>query len=267
MRDGIASVYGLTDAKFGEMVVFAKLEGSANDQKIISTNVRGAVLSLEQNITVVVLFDHQRLVSQGDIGMTTGTIMSVTVGPKIISRVVDGIGRPIDGNGIINETIQNKIDVKAPGIIFRESVNEPLYTGLKIIDSLFPIGRGQRELIIGDRQTGKTTIATDTIISQNNNLIKNRVFCIYVAIGQKRSSVVQLINLLFKTKSLSFTTVVCGTASDPAPLNFLAPFTGATIAEWFRDNGFHSLIIYDDLSKHAVGLSTNVIIVTPISIA
>ena len=233
--DGIARVYGLRSAMAGELIEF-------------STGVRGLVLNLETDNVGIALMGTDRGISEGDVVKRTGEIAQVPIGPELLGRVVDGLGTPIDGLGDLNTASMGKIEVKAPGILPRQSVHEPLQTGLKAIDSMIPIGRGQRELIIGDRQTGKTAVAIDTIINQKGKDVK----CIYVAIGQKQSTVAQVVEKLRFHGALEYTTVVAANASDPAPMQFLAPYTGVTIGEYFRDNGQHALIVYDDLSKQAV---------------
>jgi len=242
--DGIARVYGLDNVQAGEMVEF-------------SDGIKGMALNLEKDNVGVVIFGDDRSIKEGDVVKRTGAIVDAPVGKQLLGRVVDGLGNPIDGKGDLDKKIERKrVDVKAPGIISRQSVNQPMQTGLKAIDSLIPIGRGQRELIIGDRQTGKTAVAIDTIINQKeinkSDDEKNKLYCIYVAIGQKRSTVAQIVKSLEDAGAMEYTTIVSATASDPAPLQFLAPYTGCTIGEYFRDNGMHALIIYDDLSKHAV---------------
>jgi len=242
--DGIARVYGLDNVQAGEMVEF--LGG-----------IKGMALNLENDNVGVVIFGDDRSIKEGDVVKRTGAIVDAPVGKKLLGRVVDALGNPIDGKGDLDKKIERKrVDVKAPGIIPRQSVNEPMQTGLKAIDSLIPIGRGQRELIIGDRQTGKTAVAIDTIINQKeinkSGDEKNKLYCIYVAIGQKRSTVAQIVKSLEDAGAMEYTTIVSATASDPAPLQFLAPYTGCTMGEYFRDNGMHALIIYDDLSKQAV---------------
>jgi len=242
--DGIARVYGLDNVQAGEMVEF-------------SGGIKGMALNLENDNVGVVIFGDDRSIKEGDIVKRTGSIVDAPVGKNLLGRVVDALGNPIDGKGDLNKKIERKrVDVKAPGIIPRQSVNQPMQTGLKAIDSLIPIGRGQRELIIGDRQTGKTAVAIDTIINQKeinkSEDEKNKLYCIYVAIGQKRSTVAQIVKSLEDAGAMEYTTIVSATASDPAPLQFLAPYTGCTMGEYFRDNGMHALIIYDDLSKQAV---------------
>ena len=242
--DGIARIYGLDNVQAGEMVEFA--DGS-----------KGMALNLESDNVGVVIFGDDRNIKEGDIVKRTGSIVDVPVGKELLGRVVDGLGNPIDGKDALDKGLKrNRVEVKAPGIIPRRSVSEPVQTGLKAIDSLIPIGRGQRELIIGDRQTGKTAVAIDTIINQKeinqSGDEKQKLYCIYVAIGQKRSTVAQIVKTLQDAGAMEYTTIVSATASDPAPLQFLAPYTGCTIGEYFRDNGMHALIIYDDLSKQAV---------------
>ena len=242
--DGIARVYGLDNVQAGEMVQF-------------SEGTKGMALNLETENVGVVIFGDDSKIKEGDIVKRTGSIVDVAVGKSLLGRVVDGLGNPIDGKGPIDKNAERKrVEIKAPGIIPRKSVNEPMQTGLKAIDCLIPIGRGQRELIIGDRQTGKTAIAIDTIINQKeinkSNDESKKLYCIYVAIGQKRSSVAQIVKTLEEAGAMEYTIVVAATASDPAPLQFLAPYTGCTMGEYFRDNGMHALIVYDDLSKQAV---------------
>jgi len=242
--DGIARVYGLDNVQAGEMVEF-------------SAGLKGMALNLESDNVGVVIFGDDRSIKEGDVVKRTETIVDVPVGKKLLGRVVDGLGNPIDGKGDLDKKLKRRrVEVKAPGIIPRQSVNQPMQTGLKALDTLIPIGRGQRELIIGDRQTGKTAIAIDAIINQKeinkSGEEKNKLYCIYVAIGQKRSTVAQIVKTLEDAGAMEYTTIVSATASDPAPLQFLAPYTGCTMGEYFRDNGMHALIIYDDLSKHAV---------------
>ena len=242
--DGIARIFGLDNVEAGEMVEF-------------SEGTKGMALNLENDNVGVVIFGDDSKIKEGDIVKRTGKIVDVAVGKSLLGRVVDGLGNPIDGKGPIDpESERRRVDVKAPGIIARKSVHEPMQTGLKAIDSLIPIGRGQRELIIGDRQTGKTAIAIDTIINQKeinkSDDESKKLYCIYVAIGQKRSTVAQIVKTLEETGALEYTIVVAATASDPAPLQFLAPYIGCTMGEYFRDNGMHGLIVYDDLSKQAV---------------
>ncbi len=242
--DGIARVYGLDNVQAGEMVEFE--DGS-----------KGMALNLENDNVGVVIFGDDRKIKEGDTVKRTNAIVDVPVGKELLGRVVDGLGNPIDGKGPLSSKAKRKrVEVKAPGIIPRQSVNEPMQTGLKSIDSLIPIGRGQRELIIGDRQTGKTAVAIDAIINQKkineSDDEKKKLYCVYVAIGQKRSTVAQITKTLEEAGALKYTTIVAATASDAAPLQFLAPYTGCTIGEYFRDNGMHALIVYDDLSKQAV---------------
>ena len=242
--DGIARVYGLDNVQAGEMVEFSK-------------GLKGMALNLESDNVGVVIFGDDRSIKEGDIVKRTGAIVDTPVGKNLLGRVVDALGNPIDGKGELDKKLERKrVEVKAPGIIPRKSVNQPMQTGLKAIDSLIPIGRGQRELIIGDRQTGKTAVAIDTIINQKqinkSGDEKDKLYCIYVAIGQKRSTVAQIVKSLEDAGAMEYTTIVSATASDPAPLQFLAPYTGCTMCEYFRDNGMHALIIYDDLSKQAV---------------
>ena len=242
--DGIARVYGLDNVQAGEMVEFSK-------------GIKGMALNLESDNVGVVIFGDDRSIKEGDTVKRTGSIVDTPVGKSLLGRVVDALGNPIDGKGDVDKKLERKrVEVKAPGIIPRQSVNQPMQTGLKAIDSLIPIGRGQRELIIGDRQTGKTAVAIDTIINQKeinkSGEEKDKLYCIYVAIGQKRSTVAQIVKSLEDAGAMEYTTIVSATASDPAPLQFLAPYTGCTMGEYFRDNGMHALIIYDDLSKQAV---------------
>ena len=242
--DGIARIYGLDNVQAGEMVEF-------------SDGTKGMALNLEKDNVGVVIFGDDKAIKEGDTVKRTGSIVDVPVGKELLGRVVDGLGNPIDGKGVLDKGLKrNRVEVKAPGIIPRRSVSEPVQTGLKAIDILIPIGRGQRELIIGDRQTGKTAVAVDTIINQKeinqSGDEKQKLYCIYVAIGQKRSTVAQIVKTLEDAGAMEYTTIVAATASDPAPLQFLAPYTGCTIGEYFRDNGMHALIIYDDLSKQAV---------------
>ena len=242
--DGIARVYGLDKVEAGEMLEF-------------SNKTVGMALNLESDNVGVIIFGNDSAVKEGDIVKRTKKIMQVPTGRGLLGRVVDALGNPIDGLGALKGDIKYKeIDVKAPGIIARQSVREPVQTGIKSIDGLIPIGRGQRELIIGDRQTGKTAIAIDTIINQKfiNKLDdeSKKLYCIYVAIGQKKSTVAKVVKRLQEEGAMDYTTVVCASASDPAPMQYLVPYAGCTMGEYFRDNGSHSLIIYDDLSKHAV---------------
>ena len=242
--DGIARVFGLQNVMAGEMVEFP------------GAGVRGMALNLETDNVGVVIFGDDRQIREGDTVARTGTIVEVPVGDALLGRVVDGLGNPIDGKGPIAATARQRVEVKAPGIIPRKSVHEPMQTGLKAIDALIPIGRGQRELVIGDRQTGKTAVIIDTIINQKainaGSDEKKKLYCIYVAIGQKRSTVAQLVKTLEENGALQYSIIVAATASDPAPMQFLAPYTGCTMGEFFRDNGRHAVIFYDDLSKQAV---------------
>src|SRR6056300_673052 len=242
--DGIARIYGLDNVQAGEMVEFS--DGS-----------KGMALNLESENVGVVIFGDDRNIKEGDVVKRTGNIVDTPVGKELLGRVVDGLGNPIDGKGAFDKGIKKtRVEVKAPGIIPRQSVGEPMQTGLKSIDSLVPVGRGQRELIIGDRQTGKTAVAIDAIINQKkineSGDEKQKLYCIYVAIGQKRSTVRQIQKTLEEAGAMEYTTIVAATASDSAPLQFLAPYTGCAMGEYFRDNGMHGLIIYDDLSKQAV---------------
>ena len=241
--DGIARIYGLDNVEAGEMVEFPG-------------NIKGMALNLEEDNVGVVIFGDDSSIKEGDTVKRTGSIVEVPVGKGLLGRVVDSLGNPIDGKGPIEPSEMRRVDVKAPGIIPRQSVNEPMQTGLKAIDSLIPIGRGQRELIIGDRQTGKTAVAVDTILNQKevnaSGDEKEKLYCIYVAIGQKRSSVAQIVKTLEENGALEYSIVVAATASEPAPLQFLAPFTGCAMGEFFRDNSMHALVVYDDLSKQAV---------------
>lgn len=241
--DGIARVYGLDNVQAGEMVEFPG-------------NIRGMALNLEADNVGIVIFGDDRSIKEGDTVKRTGAIVEVPVGKGLLGRVVDGLGNPIDGKGPIKADVRKRVDVKAPGIIPRKSVHEPMATGLKAIDALIPIGRGQRELIIGDRQTGKTAVALDTILNQKplnqGNDESQKLYCVYVAVGQKRSTVAQFVKALEERGALEYTIIVAATASDPAPMQFLAPFSGCAMGEYFRDNGMHAVIIYDDLSKQAV---------------
>ena len=241
--DGIARVYGLDNVQAGEMVEFPG-------------GIRGMALNLENDNVGVVIFGSDRDIKEGDTVKRTSAIVDTPVGKGLLGRVVDALGNPIDGKGPVATEERRRVDVKAPGIIPRRGVHEPMQTGLKAIDALIPIGRGQRELIIGDRQTGKTAVALDTILNQktiNESGDESRkLYCVYVAVGQKRSTVAQFVKVLEENGALDYTIVVAATASDPAPMQFLAPFTGCTMGEYFRDNGMHALIIYDDLSKQAV---------------
>ena len=242
--DGIARIYGLDKVQAGEMVEFPG-------------GVMGMALNLEADNVGCVIFGDDRGIKEGDIVKRTKAIVDVPVGPELLGRVVDGLGNPIDGKGDLGTAKRSMADVKAPGIIPRKSVHEPMQTGLKAVDSLIPVGRGQRELIIGDRQTGKTAIIIDTILNQKsvNDRAKDeseKLYCVYVAIGQKRSTVAQVVKTLADRGALEYTIVVAATASEPAPMQFLAPYTGCAMGEWFRDNGRHAVIFYDDLSKQAV---------------
>nr|YP_010921743.1 ATP synthase F1 subunit alpha [Pinellia ternata]WIM35518.1 ATP synthase F1 subunit alpha [Pinellia ternata] len=240
--DGIARVYGLNEIQAGEMVEFA-------------SGVKGIALNLENENVGIVVFGSDTAIKEGDLVKRTGSIVDVPAGKAMLGRVVDALGVPIDGRGALSDHERRRVEVKAPGIIERKSVHEPMQTGLKAVDSLVPIGRGQRELIIGDRQTGKTAIAIDTILNQkqiNSSSESETLYCVYVAIGQKRSTVAQLVQILSEANALEYSILVAATASDPAPLQFLAPYSGCAMGEYFRDNGMHALIIYDDLSKQAV---------------
>src|SRR5881398_448775 len=241
--DGIARVYGLDNVQAGEMVEF-------------ENGTKGMALNLEADNVGVVIFGSDAEISEGSSVKRTGTIVDVPIGKGLLGRVVDALGNPIDGKGPIEATERRRVEVKAPGIIPRKSVHEPVQTGLKALDALVPIGRGQRELIIGDRQTGKTAVALDTFINQRaanqGDDESQKLYCIYVAIGQKRSTVAQIVRALEENGAMEYSIVVAATASEPAPLQFLAPYTGCTMGEYFRDNGMHAVIVYDDLSKQAV---------------
>jgi len=241
--DGVARVYGLDKVQAGEMVEFPG-------------GIRGLALNLESDNVGVVIFGDDRSIKEGDLVKRTNAIVDVPVGRGLLGRVVDGLGNPIDGKGPLTDVTRQRVEVKAPGIIPRRSVHEPMQTGLKAIDALVPVGRGQRELIIGDRQTGKTAVAVDAIINQKainaGGDESKKLYCIYVAIGQKRSTVAQIVKTLEDNGALDYSIVVAATASEPAPLQYLAPYTGCTMGEFFRDNGMHAVIIYDDLSKQAV---------------
>nr|WFQ81684.1 ATP synthase F1 subunit alpha [Coptis chinensis] len=242
--DGIARVYGLNEIQAGEMVEFA-------------SGVKGIALNLENENVGIVVFGSDTAIKEGDLVKRTGSIVDVPAGKAMLGRVVDALGVPIDGRGALSDHERRRVEVKAPGIIERKSVHEPMQTGLKAVDSLVPIGRGQRELIIGDRQTGKTAIAIDTILNQKQMNSRGTsesetLYCVYVAIGQKRSTVAQLVQILSEANALEYSILVAATASDPAPLQFMAPYSGCAMGEYFRDNGMHALIIYDDLSKQAV---------------
>ena len=241
--DGIARVYGLDNVQAGEMVEFPG-------------KIKGMALNLEDDNVGVVIFGSDKSIKEGDIVKRTKSIVEVPTGKSLLGRVVDGLGNPIDGKGPLKDVDMRRAELKAPGIIPRKSVHEPMQTGIKAIDSLIPIGRGQRELIIGDRQTGKTAVIVDTILNQKANNTSDdeskKLYCIYVSIGQKRSTVAQIVKTLEENGAMDYSIVVAATASDPAPLQFLAPYTGCAMGEYFRDNGMHALIIYDDLSKQAV---------------
>ena len=241
--DGIARVYGLDNVQAGEMVEFPG-------------GIRGMALNLEADNVGVVIFGSDRDIKEGDIVKRTGAIVDVPVGPELLGRVVDALGNPIDGKGPIKSKTRARVDVKAPGIMPRKSVHEPMSTGLKAIDALIPVGRGQRELVIGDRQTGKTAIILDTFLNQKpiheNGPEAEKLFCVYVAVGQKRSTVAQFVKILEDRGAMKYSIVIAATASDSAPMQFLAPFAGCAMGEYFRDNGKHALIAYDDLSKQAV---------------
>src|ERR1700723_2551286 len=241
--DGIARAYGLDNVQAGEMVEFPD-------------GTKGMALNLETDNVGIVIFGDDRGIKEGDVVKRTKTIVEVPVGPGLLGRVVDGLGNPIDGKGPLTNVEYKRVEVKAPGIIPRKSVSEPMQTGLKAIDSLVPIGRGQRELIIGDRQTGKTAVVLDTFINQkaaNKGTDESKkLYCIYVAIGQKRSTVAQIVKALEEADAMKYSIVVAATASEPAPMQFIAPYTGCAMGEFFRDNGMHALIVYDDLSKQAV---------------
>lgn len=241
--DGIARIHGLENVQAGEMVEF-------------TSGVKGMALNLEADNVGVVIFGSDREISEGDVVKRTGSIVDVPVGKGLLGRVVDALGNPIDGKGPIEATERRRVDVKAPGIIPRQSVHEPMATGIKSIDALIPIGRGQRELVIGDRQTGKTALLLDTFLNQkpahDSGAEQDKLFCVYVAIGQKRSTVAQFVKVLEEKGALPYSIIVAATASDAAPLQFLAPFAGCAMGEYFRDNGMHALIGYDDLSKQAV---------------
>jgi F-type H+/Na+-transporting ATPase subunit alpha len=242
--DGIARVFGLDNVQAGEMVEFPG-------------GIKGMALNLEADNVGIVIFGSDSSIKEGDTVKRTGTIVDVPVGKGLLGRVVDGLGNPIDGKGPLVDVTRSRVEVKAPGIIPRQSVSEPMQTGLKALDALVPVGRGQRELIIGDRQTGKTAVAIDTFINQKvTNAAatddKGKLFCIYVAVGQKRSTVAQIVRALEENGAMEYSIVVAATASEPAPLQYLAPYTGVTMGEYFRDNGLHAVIVYDDLSKQAV---------------
>jgi len=241
--DGIARIHGLDNVQAGEMVEF-------------SNGIQGMALNLEADNVGVVIFGSDSEIREGDVVKRTGTIVDVPVGKELLGRVVDGLGNPIDGKGPLKTKQRSRVEVKAPGIIPRQSVSEPVQTGLKALDALVPVGRGQRELIIGDRQTGKTAVAIDTFINQkevNKGTDESKkLYCIYVAVGQKRSTVAQIVRALEEQGAMEYSIVVAATASEPAPLQYLAPYTGVAMGEYFRDNGMHAVIVYDDLSKQAV---------------
>ena len=241
--DGIARVYGLDNVQAGEMVEFPG-------------KIKGMALNLEDDNVGVVIFGSDKSIKEGDVVKRTNSIVEVPTGKSLLGRVVDGLGNPIDGKGPLENIEMRRAELKAPGIIPRKSVHEPMQTGIKAIDSLIPIGRGQRELIIGDRQTGKTAVIVDTILNQKSNNFSDdeskKLYCIYVSIGQKRSTVAQIVKTLEENGAMDYSIVVAATASDPAPLQFLAPYTGCAMGEYFRDNGMHAVIFYDDLSKQAV---------------
>ena len=241
--DGVARVYGLDNVQAGEMVEFP-------------SGIKGMALNLEADNVGIVVFGDDRDIKEGDIVRRTGSIVEVPVGKELLGRVVDGLGNPIDGKGPLKAKATSRVEVKAPGIIPRQSVFEPMQSGIKAVDALVPVGRGQRELIIGDRQTGKTAVAVDTIINQKTvNKVadeKKHLYCVYISIGQKRSTVAQLVKELEEQGAMEYSIVVAATASDPAPMQFLAAYTGCAMGEWFRDNGLHALAVYDDLSKQAV---------------
>ena len=242
--DGIARVFGLQNVMAGELVEFP------------GAGIKGMALNLETDNVGIVVFGDDTRIREGDTVTRTRDIVDVPVGKGLLGRVVDGLGNPIDGKGPLTDVKRSRVEVKAPGIIPRQSVHEPMQTGLKAIDALIPVGRGQRELIIGDRQTGKSAVAIDAMINQRTNNAgtdeKAKLYCIYVAIGQKRSTVAQIVRTLEENGAMEYTIVVAATASDPAPMQFLAPYTGCTMGEYFRDNGMHAMICYDDLSKQAV---------------
>ncbi len=241
--DGIARIHGLDNVQAGEMVEFAN-------------GIQGMALNLEADNVGVVIFGSDSEIREGDVVKRTGTIVDVPVGKELLGRVVDGLGNPIDGKGPLKTKLRSRVEVKAPGIIPRQSVSEPVQTGLKALDALVPVGRGQRELIIGDRQTGKTAVAIDTFINQKGvnagDDESKKLYCIYVAVGQKRSTVAQIVRALEEQGAMEYSIVVAATASEPAPLQYLAPYTGVAMGEYFRDNGMHAVIAYDDLSKQAV---------------
>ncbi|KAF9954318.1 Alpha subunit of the F1 sector of mitochondrial F1F0 ATP synthase, partial [Mortierella alpina] len=241
--DGIARVYGLKNCQAEEMVEF-------------SSGVKGMAMNLEADNVGIVVFGNDRLIREGDTVKRTGNIVDLPVGEALLGRVIDALGNPIDGKGPIAASERRRAQVKAPGILPRESVREPMLTGIKCIDSMVPVGRGQRELIIGDRQTGKTSVALDTILNQkkwNDGTDESKkLYCVYVAVGQKRSTVAQFVQTLEENDAMKYSVVVAATASEAAPLQYLAPFSGCAVGEYFRDNGKHALIVFDDLSKQAV---------------
>jgi len=240
--DGVVTIIGLKKIKAGEMLIF-------------SHGIQGMALNLNRDTVSAVLFGDEIFIKPGQVVNGTGNIISIPVGLELLGRIVNALGQPIDDKGNFKSVEYKQVEIKAPGIITRKSVYEPMITGLKAVDSLVPIGRGQRELVIGDRQTGKTSICVDAILNQkyeNEKNIQNSLYCIYTAIGQKRSSISKLYSLLEKTQAMNYSIIVASTASEPAPLQFLAPYTGCVIGEFFRDTGKHALIIYDDLSKQAV---------------
>jgi F-type H+-transporting ATPase subunit alpha len=252
--DGIARIYGLDNVQAGEMIAFPG-------------GIQGMALNLEADNVGAVIFGNDSAIKEGDTVRRTGTIVDVPVGKALLGRVVDGLGNPIDGKGPIETTERRRVETKAPGIIPRKSVHEPVQTGLKALDALVPVGRGQRELIIGDRQTGKSAVALDTFINQRTANAgddeSQKLYCIYVAIGQKRSTVAQIVRALEENGAMEYSIVVAATASEPAPLQFLAPYTGCTMGEYFRDNGMHAVIVYDDLSKQAGRLPPDVAAAAP----
>jgi F-type H+-transporting ATPase subunit alpha len=252
--DGIARVYGLRNVQAEEMVEF-------------SSGLRGMALNLEPDNVGIVVFGNDKNIKEGDVVKRTGAIVDVPVGNALLGRVVDALGNVIDGKGALKDVTRSRVGIKAPGIIPRHSVHEPMQTGIKAVDSLVPIGRGHRELIIGDRQTGKTAVAIDTIINQkrfnDGDDESKKLYCVYVAIGQKRSTVAQLVKKLEETGAIDYSIVVAATASEPAPMQYLAPYTATAMAEYFRDNGKHALIIYDDLSKQAVAYRQSSLLLRP----
>jgi len=255
-EDGVATIHGLKYAALGEVVVLVK-PSDIRANKVDAKNFTvGMVLNLEEEYTQVAVFGNARSVSEGDFAVPVGVLMQVATGPQMLGRAINALGEAIDGSKVPNvKGARLAVDIKAPGIITRQSVREPMLTGIKSVDSMIPIGRGQKELIIGDRQTGKTSIAIDAILNQRNKNFQDArdlIYCVYVAVGQKRSTVAHLVQKLREFQALTYTTIVAATASDAAPLQFLAPFVGCTLGEHFRDLGFHSLVIYDDLSKQAV---------------